>query len=87
MVDDALSVGGDVAVRDRRDARDQYRNQTIARVETDQGLGDEQVVADRVLIVREQRVERARVDVVGDAQDVRLSVRRAAAACGGECER
>ena len=41
------------------------------RVEADERLHEQQVEADRVLIVREQRVERRRIGFVGQSQHVR----------------
>ena len=72
MVDDGLAVGGDVAVRVRRHASQEHGHELVIGGEADQRLRDEQIVADGILIVRQQRIERRRIDVVGDPQHVRL---------------
>ncbi len=75
MIDDRLAVTRDVAVGARGHARHQNRDQPVLRREPDERLRNEQVVADRVLVVREQRIEGGRIDVVGDREHVRLWTR------------
>ena len=72
MVDDRLTVARDVAVGARRHPRDEHRYEPILGREPDERLRNEQVVADRILIVRQQRIEGRRIDVVGDREHVRV---------------